>query len=255
MGRSAKDRPQETMESYLTVVEAARYLSRCTKTVKSYVQHGVLRARRFRGHGRRLWLYQEDVQALKEMCGRKLRTVDFWDLLQTVKVRLKGIEKKLDFLMKVNGLDVSLLRDVDVSVLVSVYDEVCAFLELNAHDVPYDQMEEWAKVFLQFTELEYEQLVGPSQDLQPWKPFHVLCKHLMHTLRRKKGFSSHYRMQQSYRLLDKARKHIVQSALVFEESRAPEIGPRRVTQLADLSSSEDTLDRYIAAEAHKSHIH
>jgi hypothetical protein len=255
VGSDEELRPVSSISDYLSIVEASSFLSKCTKTVRSYIQHGILRARRFKGQGRTLWIRKDDLRAMREMGDRKLRTVDIWDLLKTIKIRLHGIEHKLDFLMHVNGLDVSSLRDAKIEVLLSAYDEVCEFLHISVYDVPRDQMEEWAKVFLQFTEIEYERLIGPTMDAQPWKPFHNLCRHLMASLRRKKGFSTHPKMQQTYRILDKARKHIAQAAVVFEEVRSSQLGPRRVAELARLGIEEDSLDRYIAAEAQKSRLH
>jgi len=247
--------PVSSIKDCLSIVEASSFLGKCTKTVRGYIQNGILRARRFKGQGRTLWIRKDDVKALKEMGDQKLRTVDIWDLLKTVKIRLHSIDSKLDFLMRVNGLDVSSLRDAKIEVLLSAYDEICEFLQMNVYNIPREQMEEWAKVFLQFTELEYERLVGPTMDSQPWKPVHQLCSHFMNALRRKKGFATHPKMQQTYRLLDKARKQISQAALVFEEVRSPKLGPRRVAEVAAFGAEVDSLDRYIAAEAQKSRLH
>lgn len=255
MGSNEELEPAGSIKDYISIVEASSFLGKCTKTVRNYIQHGILRARRFKGQGRTFWIRKDDLKALKEMGDQRLRTVDIWDLLRTIKLRLFSIEHKLDFLMHVNGLDVSALRDAKISVLLTAYDEVCEFLEVAAYNVPREQMDEWAGVFLQFTELEYERLVGPTMDDQPWKPFSQLCRHFMNTLRRRKGFGSHPKMQQTYRLLDKARKQIAQSALVFEESRSARLGPRRVAELTRFGVEEDSLDRYIASEAHSSRLH
>jgi hypothetical protein len=77
----------------------------------------------------------------------------------------------------------------------------------------------------------------------------------MNSLRQKKGFASHSPMQQTYRLLDKARKQIAQSALVFEESRSSDLGSRRIAEIASFGVEADSLDRYIATEAQKSRLH
>ena len=252
MGRDEELHPVDSISNYLSIVEASRFLNKCTKTIRGYISYGILRARRFKGQGRTLWIKKDDLQAMKQMGDRKLRTIDIWDLLRTVKIRLRTIEHKLDFLMHVNGLDVSTLRDAKISVLLSAYDEVCEFLQLNSHTVPYTDMPKWAGIFLQFSEIEYERLVGPTMDMQPWKPFHQLCIHFMNTLRQKKGFATHRGMQETYRLLDKARKQISQSALVFEETRAGKLGPGHVAKIAKFGLTEDSLDRYIAAESQKS---
>lgn len=255
MGRAEEPHPVDSINDYLSIVEASAFLNKCTKTVRGYISHGILRARRFKGQGRTLWIKKDDLQAMKQMGDERLRTIDIWDLLRTVKIRLSSIENKLDFLMRVSGLDVSPLRDAKIDVLLEAYSEVWGFLQLNSHVIPHTDMPKWAGIFLQFTEVEYERLVNPTMDLQPWKPFHQLCVHLMNTLRQKKGFGSHRGMQETYRLLDKSRKQISQSALVFEETRAGKLGPRQVARIANFGLTEDSLDRYISAEAQKSGIH
>lgn len=256
VGSDEEIRPLDSLENYMKLPEAAKFLGRCSKTVRSYIDRGVLRARRFRGQGRSLWIKRDDLKAMKEMSDQNLDTSDLWDLLKIIRMRLHSMDDKLDFLMRVSGLDVSTLRDAKTESLLAVYDEVCDFLDgVNLQQVPHTQMESWAGVFLQFTEIEFERLVGPTVDMQPWRPFHVLCTGLMSSIRRKKGFATHHKMQQIYRLLDKARKQISNSALVFEEVRASRIGSKHVAKIADFGLTEDSLDRYIAAEAEKSHLH
>lgn len=255
MGRAEELHPVDSISDYLSIVDASKFLGKCTKTVRGYISSGILRARRFKGQGKTWWIKRDDLQAMKRMGDERLRTVDIWDLLRTVKIRLSSIEHKLDFLMRVNGLDVSALRDAKIDVLLAAYDEVCEFLQLSPHGIPYTDMAKWAGLFLEFTELEYERLVNPTMDMQPWKPFHLLCRHLMNTLRQKKGFSTHRGMQETYRLLDKARKQIAQSALVFEECRAGKLGAKQVSRIASFGLTEDSLDRYIVAETVKSGWH
>jgi hypothetical protein len=130
---------------------------------------------------------------------------------------------------------------------VTIYDECSDFLELNAHDLPAFQIENWARMFMQFTEIEFQQMVGPCQDSRPWKPFHDLCLHLARTVRQKKGFATDQQMQQTYRLLDKARKSLNTAITVFTEKQAAAIGGPRAQRLLQLDV-EDSLDRYISAE-------
>jgi len=247
-----EDLHRDSLDNYLSIVDAARYMSKCTKTIRGYIDNGVLRARKFKGQGRTLWVKRGDLEALATMGKEKLRTVDIWDLLRTVKVRLRGIENRLDFLMRIGGLDVSLLRDADIDVLLSAYNEARQFLKVNHQLVPYDGMAQWAEIILQFSEIEYQRIVGPTMDAKPWKVFHELCLSLMKSLRRKKGFASHPRMQETYRMLEKARKQVSQSAVILEETRAYKLGPKQVFKIADLGRTEDSLDRYIAAEAQRS---
>lgn len=256
MGSNEELEPLNTLQDYLTIAESATYLNKCHKTVLSYVRDGLLRARRFRGQGRKFWIKKDDVRAFKEVSEKKeFRMGDILDVLNSIQVRLNSLEHHNDYLMHISGLDISPLRTAKIAVLVMTYDEICDTLHAGLHGVDRSQMEEWARVFLQFTEIEYDRLVGPTMDAKPWKVFHQLCVGLMNTLRRKKGFSSHPKMQQAYRLLDKARKHIAQSALVFDEARSSQVGPRRAGELAAMGVREDPLDHYISTEARKTLLH
>jgi excisionase family DNA binding protein len=95
----------------MTIPQAAKYLNRCARTVRTYIKTGVLRAHRVRGRGQALWIRGEDVRSLRELRKKELSASDLMDLLRAIKVRLHSIDSKVDFLMRVNGLDISILRD------------------------------------------------------------------------------------------------------------------------------------------------
>jgi hypothetical protein len=131
--------------------------------------------------------------------------------------------------------------------LIALYDECADFLELNAHDLPAFQIENWARMFMQFTEIEFDRMVGPTQSMRPWEPFHDLCLHLGRTLRQKKGFTGNQKMQELYRLLDKSRKSLNSAITVFTERQAAKTGGPSARRLLQLRQ-DDSLDRYIASE-------
>lgn len=249
MGRDLK--PAGSLDDYLSISDAAISLDKCTKTVRCYIKRGILKSRRFRGKGKLLWIHSAEVNALKQIGDRKLRITDMWDLLKSIKLCMHSMNNKLDYLMHISGLDVSPLRDVPINSLISIYEEICELIEKNAFDLTWNKMEEWAKVFLQFSEIEYDRLIGPTMNDKPWRPFYLFCRGLMNTLRRRKGFGTHPEMQGTYRLLNKARKQIAQSALVFEEIRSARLGPLSVKEMANLGVKDDPLDYYIFAESEK----
>ncbi|MCK4303577.1 MAG: helix-turn-helix domain-containing protein [Candidatus Eisenbacteria sp.] len=245
--RLVKGRERNLYAEYLTIPQAAKFLDRCDRTVRVYIKSGILRAHRIKGKGCLLWIRRDDLRVLKETREYGLGTGDLQDLLRTIKMRLHSIDHKLDFLMHVNGLDISILRDQPISMLIALYDECSDFLELNAHDIPPFQIENWAYMFMQFTELEFDRMVGPTLSTRPWEPFHDLCLHLSRTLRQKKGFASDQRLQELYRVLDKSRKSLNTAITVFVERQAAKTGgpsARRSLQLGQ----DDSLDRYIASE-------
>jgi excisionase family DNA binding protein len=54
-------------QEYLTVPQAARFLGRCDRTVRTYIKSGVLRAHRVKGRGQALWVRGDDIRSLKEL--------------------------------------------------------------------------------------------------------------------------------------------------------------------------------------------
>lgn len=249
MGSTEDIPPLSSPGDYLKVPEAAKFLNRNPETVKRYIRMGVLRGKRFRGSGKSWWIHKHDLEAFKHLeQDIRLNSRDMWELLKGIRIRLHAIDNKLDFLMHINGLDVSTLRDADTDTLVSLYDEASDFLDLELDLVPVDQVEQWSIVLMQVTELELERLVAPCQDYEPWKPFHELCRRLLLSLRRRKGFKSNGRMQEVYRMLDKARKSIGQATVVFTEKYASELGPKKRSSVFMVEARMDSLDRYIAEE-------
>lgn len=248
MGRSEEPRPGDSAEYFASVEEAAVILDRSTRTVKTYIYQGILRAKKLKGHGKKLWIRRDDVKALRELNDKGAQPSDLFRMLKAVGTRLNSIEQRLDFLMHVNGLDVSLLRDAKTEQLVEIYDKVTEMEDEAPTNTNHKDMRKLAEVFLQFTELEYHRLVSPTLDTHPWTHFQNLCRHLMTTLRRRKEFIGNPDTQQTYRLLDKARKHIATSALSFEELRSAKSGPKEMGKIVKYGVSRDSFDRYVMSE-------
>jgi len=237
-------------EDFITPDEAADILKICPKTMRKYLRLGILRGERvIRGKNGLAWrVRREDVNALKAIGNWGLRTIDIWDLLQGIKIRLHSLDEKINFLMRVNGIDVSVLRDASTETLLALYDEAEDFLEIKIRKIRPDVMLQWAEIFLQFSEIEFERLVAPTLQQETWQPFYRLCLSMMKDLRRRKKFQSSLNSQRTYRLLDKARRSLVAAAAVFTKSRASNLGPTRVPNILRIGLRKDTLDRYIEAE-------
>jgi hypothetical protein len=170
------------------------------------------------------------------------------DLLLGLKVRLHSMENQHRFLMEVLGLEVSALRDQPVETLLNTYREVVVAAQEDPKFLRTPEIKRWATILCQFTELEFQRLVGPTQDIHPWKPFYNLCVGLLMNLRRRKRFAADSNQQQIYRVLDKARKQLSNAASVFENSLASNFGPIASERIHKLHARADSLDRYIEAE-------
>jgi excisionase family DNA binding protein len=241
-------RPKETNYTYLTIREASSHLGKCTKTVRNYIHLGVLRAKRFRGCGKGWWIRKDDVDGLKKIGDMKFRPSDIYDFLQTVKVRLSSLEKKIDFLLHVNDLEIGDLRDTKIETLFDIYKETRKYVDEGIFDLTMNQIDSWSWVFLQLSEIEFSRLAGPAQDPQPWRPFHRLCIALMQNLRSKPEFAESIRMQDAYRLLEKGRRNLSRGIVVFIESGLRFNSPSMERLSEFLTTSDDSLDRYIQAQ-------
>ena len=251
MGRREEISSMGSLDDYVKINEAARILGKSSRTIKNYTRSGTLRYRKFRGQGKSHWIRKDEVEALKEILEENGGGIcELRELLRSIKVRLHAMDRRLDFLMYVNGLDVSVLRDAPDEDLISLYDEVCAYLKMPRTEgrkkIPH--MQRWAQVLMQVTEVEMERLVGPTQNVTPWVPFYKLCRMLMKETKARKGFAFIETLQFTYRMLDKARQQLGQSIVVFTESQASEIGPRKTKGLYRLGVSEDSLTRYIQSD-------
>ena len=236
-------------EELLNVAEAAKYIGRCRRTVQNYVNAGLLKG--VKGRGRSTKFRKPDLQAFLEVQNQGVNPRDAREFMRVLMWKMGMLEKRLDFLMRVNDLDVSALRDAPIETLLSAHEQATQTLDNGDTNPPREVMEQWAHVFLQFTECEYGRLADAAVDAHPWKPFSLLCHILMGNLRKKFRFQSSVQQQQTYRLLEKARKNIAQSALAFEELFSARQGAPRVAELSILGLRIDSLDRFIAAEVAK----
>jgi hypothetical protein len=254
MGSIENVEPLSSIRDYITILEAARFLDRSEKTIRRYINVGVLPARRFKGRGKKHWVNKHDLIALKEMRNKmSLISGNMLDLLKTIRIKLGIIEKRLNFLMEVNGLNVSELRDVSDKDLVKLYDEACDFLDVPMESINLKQIESWAKIFYQISELELVRMIGPCSDIEPWKPFYNLCIRMMSALYNSGDFSADAKLQEIYQLLERSRRNIVQAAVIFDENFSTQFDKsfrhKIHYKIHFPTNIINELDQYIAAEA------
>jgi excisionase family DNA binding protein len=248
MGSSEDINPVATLADYMEPKEACEMLGLRRSTIWRYIKQGVLKGRHFKGQGRRYFIRRSDIQAMLEIREQDVDTSSLKELLQGVKIRIHSVESRLDFIMQVLGLEISALRDKPIEMLLKIYTDAMVAASENPRFIRFEQARRWADVLCQFTELEFQRLVGPTQDIHPWKPIFNLCVNLLTDFRRRKRFGTDLSMQQTYRVLDKARKQLSQAALVFEHSMASNFGPIKSARIHKINGHADSLDRYIEAE-------
>ncbi|MFW9801058.1 MAG: helix-turn-helix domain-containing protein [Candidatus Thorarchaeota archaeon] len=249
MGSTENNEPLSTPDDYLNISDAANFLGVNRETIRRYLRLGIIQERIFKRRGGTRWVSKYDLVALKKLNEEYLASkATLWDLLKSIKIKLHVIDQKLNFLMDVNSLNVSILRDADDKMLLQLYDEVCDFSEVPVEKINLNQMKTWANILSQVTELELVRLVGPCMDTEPWKPFYNLCVRLTAGLFNTQGFSEDLEAQEIYRLLEKARRNIAQAVVIFNENFSVQMNTTSRAKLYPLEARMNTLDRYIASE-------
>lgn len=243
-GRQAKP-----LEGFYTTAEAGKLLGVGSAAIRRIMARGNLRSVRVPGYGKQHYVYREEVHALVEIKDQGAGTrFDTQNFLLGLKVRLHSIETQQQFLMETMGLDVSVLRDKPIEILIALYDRAKMKLTENPRFIRTPETREWANALCQLTEIEFQRLVAPTQDIHPWRPFHTLCMNLLLDLRRRKRFASDPGQQQIYRVMDKARKQLSAAALVFEHAMSSNFGPLASAEINKFYGQPDSLNRFIEAE-------
>lgn len=158
------------------------------------------------------------------------------DLLQA---RVDKLEKQVDFLLRLNGLDLSALRSVSNSVLLKYYQDAVQLLGLGTAQLPPEAIERWAELFLQLSEYEMVRLQGIVDYNHTWEPFFHLSIKLMTALRQHKDFASDLGLHHLYAALDRGMKNLRNVAVIMCK-RHPEDLPERARVL--LKDGELDLD-------------
>jgi len=241
-----KRRPKETKYFYMDMVESSKFLGKSTRTVRRYVKCGILPARKFRGCGKGVWIKKEDLESVKKISSMNLGPKELVEYVQMSDIRIRKLEERMSYLMYVNGLDLSTLRDANIKTLVGIRDEARKYVEMGLFDLDFAQIKNWAWTCMQFSELEFARLYEHDKDEFPWKPFHKICVGLMGKMRVREDFLHSPKLQNLYRFLEKARKSISRAALIF----VTEVNPNAFKDFkySGLDSSDNPLDKFIATE-------
>ena len=231
------------MRRRVDVKAAAKFLGVCPRTIYRHAKTGSLPSSRRKG---KIWFDLEDLEMFQELPSESPTSPAA--VLSAFEVRLKKVEGRLGFLAYVTGVDVTGLRDVTDAQLVQLKREAERFCLMPPRTVPLEQVHRWAETFLKISEVEMERLGRMLQERRPWAAFHRLCLSMMEDLRRRKGFSSHDKMQETYRLLERGRRSLGQAIVITTEARGAEAGPRVLQGLVRGGSVHDILHRYVKAD-------
>ena len=134
------------------------------------------------------------------------------DLLQA---RISKLERQVEFLMRINGLDLSSLRTVSDEDLLKCYQDAVQLIGIGASKIPPEAIERWGELFLQISEIEVVRLQGIVEYHHTWEPFYLLCTMCLTAVRHHKEFGADIGLQQLYALLDRGRRNLRETAVII----------------------------------------
>lgn len=140
--------------------------------------------------------------------------------------RVSVLERQVQFLLRVNGIDPSALRDAPNKALLKYYRDVVQLLGLRRKQYPPEVVERWAQFFCQLSEFEITRLQGLVDYEHTWEPFYHLCVKMMTAVRQRKDFTTDLGVQHLYGLLDKARKNLREIAVITIKKYPGKLPPK-----------------------------
>lgn len=147
-----------------------------------------------------------------------------------LEARISILEKQVQFLLRVNGIDLSALRDVSDEQLLKYYRDIVQLLGLKRKQYPPEVVEQWAQLFCQLSEFEIARLQNLVDYEHTWEPFYHLCIKMMTTIRQHKDFAVDLGLQHLYGLLEKSRKNLRDIAIIMVD-KYPDRLPLKVKTL------------------------
>jgi hypothetical protein len=135
--------------------------------------------------------------------------------VRELKARLSNLERQVDFLLRINGLDISRLREAPDEELLRYYRDAVHLLGIREEQFDSEVVQLWSELFCQLSEYEFTRLQKLVDYDHTWEPFYQLCIHMMTAIRHKKGFSRMPTLKNAYAYLEKARKNIRDSAVIM----------------------------------------
>jgi len=141
--------------------------------------------------------------------------------IRRLEARINNLEAQIGFLMKVNGLEVSALRDAPDEELLKYYQDSVQLLGLRAQQFSPEVVQIWAELFCQISEYELVRLQSIVEYDHTWEPFFTLCIKMMTAVRQQPGFATNGELRNLYGLLERARRNLRDAAVIISK-RCPE---------------------------------
>lgn len=160
--------------------------------------------------------------------------------LRLLEARLSSLERQVQFLLRINGLDLSALRSTSNEKLLKYYQDAVQLLGLKSKQYPPELVEQWADLFAQLSEYECTRLQLIVDYEHTWEPFYHLCVRMMTGLRQHKDMPTDVGMQHLYAFLDRSRKNLRDVAVMMIK-KYPDTIPTKAKTLLE----GDDLSAYL----------
>lgn len=135
--------------------------------------------------------------------------------MSLMEAQIKNLERQVEFLLRINGLDLAGLRTASDDDLLKLYQDAAQLLAVIQRGIDLEIIERWSEYFLQLSEMELIRLQPIVSFDHTWEPFFLLCVKMMTQVRQNKLLPEKIRIQQLYALLDRGRKNLREAAVVM----------------------------------------
>jgi hypothetical protein len=135
--------------------------------------------------------------------------------IRLLEAQVSLLEKHINFLLKVHGLDTSIFRHADDEILLELYRDAVMLLGYDPEDIDEEIIRRWADTFLQLSEYEFTRLQPLVNYDHTWEPFYQLCIRMMTVVRHHKDIGTDIGLQQLYALLDKDRQNLRDAGIMM----------------------------------------
>jgi hypothetical protein len=155
------------------------------------------------------------------------------DRLDRLEAQVRNMEGQITFLLKINGLDVSKLRNSTDEELLSLYQSAVQLLGLPYRELEVEIVLQWSEIFLQLSEYEMLRLKGIVDYTHTWEPFYQLCIRMLTAIRQHPRLPEEAKMQQLYAVLERSRSNLRDSAVIMCQKFPDTISKRSKLLLQD----------------------
>jgi hypothetical protein len=138
--------------------------------------------------------------------------------VRLLEAQVSLLEKHVDFLLQVHGLDTSIFRTASDEILLELYRDAVMLLGYDPNDIDKEVIQRWAETFLQLSEYEFTRLQPLVNYDHTWEPFYQLCTKMMTAVRHNKKLGTDLSLQHTYALLDKDRTSLRDAAIMMIKS-------------------------------------